>query len=91
MHEMLRQAASDAVAMGPAILLQGLHVAHPLDVVNASALYPDDRRTILAAWISDVYAVGSNPALRYMPGTSKPVTVDEIDSALTELDRRFGA
>jgi hypothetical protein len=50
----------------------------------------DDKRTILAAWASDFYALDSKPALRQLPGTPEPVSIDEVQSALRELDRRYG-
>jgi hypothetical protein len=48
-------------------------------------------RAILAAWASDFHAVDSKTALRRLPGTPEPVSVDEVQSALKELDRRYGA
>lgn len=90
MHDMLQQVVSNAMAMGPAILLQGMQLQRPIDVVKAAALPADDKRTILAAWASDFYAVDSKPAFRHIPGTPEPVSIDEIQSALRELDRRYG-
>jgi hypothetical protein len=90
MHEILQQAASSAAAMGPTILLQGMQIERPLDVVKATALSADDKRTILAAWASDFYAVDSKPAFRHIPGTPEPVFIDEVQAALRELDRRYG-
>jgi hypothetical protein len=76
--------------MGPTILLRGMQIERPLDVVKASALSADDKRTILASWASDFYAVESKPAFRHIPGTPEPVSIDEIQAALKELDRRYG-
>lgn len=90
MHEMLQQAASNAVAMGPMVLLQGMQLRRPMDVVRAPYLSIDEKRTILAAWASDFYAVDSKPALRQVPGTPEPVLIDEVRAALEELDRRYG-
>lgn len=90
MHDMLQRAASNAMTMGPAILLQGMQLQRPIDVVKATALSADDKRTILAAWVSDFYATDSKPAFRHIPGTPEPVSIDEIQSALRELDRRYG-
>lgn len=90
MHDMLQQAASNAMAMGPAVLLHGMQLRRPIDVVRAPSLSIDDKRTILAAWASDFYAVDSKPALRQMPGTLEPVSIDEVQSGLKELDRRYG-
>jgi hypothetical protein len=89
MHEILQHAASSAATMGPTILLQGMQIERPLDVVKASALSADDKRTILASWASDFYA-DSKPAFRHIPGTPEPVSIDEIQAALKELDRRYG-
>ncbi len=90
MHDMLQQAANAAMTTGPAVLLQGMKLKRPIDVVRASALSIDDKRTILAAWASDFYAVDSKPALRQVPGTPQPVSIDEVRAALKELDRRYG-
>lgn len=90
MHEILQQAASNAAAMGLTILLQGMQIERPLDVVKATALSADDKRTILAAWASDFYAVDSKPGFRHIPGTPQPVSIDEVQAALRELDRRYG-
>lgn len=89
MDNMLQQAASDATVMGPAVLVQGMQLRRPIDVVTAPALSADDKRTILAAWASDFYAVESKPALRHLPGTPEPVSIDEVHEALRELDRRY--
>jgi hypothetical protein len=90
MHTMLQQAAHNAMVIGPAVLLQGMQLRRPSDVVRAPALSIDDKRAILAAWASDFYAVDSKPALRQVPGTPEPVSIDEVQSALNELDRRYG-
>jgi len=87
---MLQQAADSAIAMGPTVLLQGMQLRRPTDVVRASALSIDDKRAILAAWASDFYAVDSRPALRQLPGTPEPVSIDDVQSALKALDRRYG-
>jgi len=89
-HDLLQQAASNAAAVGPLVLLQGLQMERPNDVVQARALSVDDKRAILAAWASDLYAVDSRPALRLLPGTPEPVSIDEVQVALRELDRRYG-
>lgn len=70
-HDMLQQAANNAMAMGPRVLLQGMQLRRPIDVVRAPALSVDDKRAILAAWGSDFYAVDAKPALRQLPGTSQ--------------------
>lgn len=91
MDKMLEQAASNAVTIGPTVLApRGLLFRQPIDVVRTPALPVDDKRTILAAWASDFYAIDSKPCLRRVPGTPEPVSIDEVQSALRELDRRYG-
>jgi hypothetical protein len=90
LHDILQHAANNAMAMGPTVLLQGMQLHRPNDVVRAPSLSVDDKRAILAAWASDFYAVDSKPALRQVPGTPEPVPIDEVQSALKELDRRYG-
>ncbi|WP_409565770.1 hypothetical protein [Rhizobium leguminosarum] len=34
MHNMLQQAAGNAMAMGPAVLVQGMQLKRPIDVVR---------------------------------------------------------
>ena len=89
MHNMLQQAANNAMAMGPRVLLQGMELQRPIDVVKAPSLSVDDKRAILAVWASDFYTVESKPALRQLPGTPEPVFIDEVQAALKELDRRL--
>ncbi|MBB3447011.1 MULTISPECIES: hypothetical protein [unclassified Rhizobium] len=90
MHDILKEAVTNAIAMGPMVLLQGMQIERPLDVVKATALSADDKRTILASWASDFYAIDSKPAFRHIPGTPEPVSIDEVQAALKELDRRYG-
>ncbi|MVA27293.1 hypothetical protein V6582_00270 (plasmid) [Agrobacterium vitis] len=87
MHDMLQQAADNV--MGPTVLPHGMRLQRPIDVVRAPIFSVDDKREILAAWASDFYAVDSNPALRYLPGTPEPISIDEVQSALKELDQRY--
>ncbi len=89
MHDLLQRATNNAMAMGPTVLLQGMQVRRPIDVVRVRAFSVDDKRAVLAAWASDFYAVDSKPALRQLPGTT-PVSIDEVQAALEELDRRYG-
>jgi hypothetical protein len=53
MHDMLQQAANNAMALGPTVLVQGMNLRRPTDVVRAPALSVDDKRAMLAAWASD--------------------------------------
>lgn len=64
MHEMLQQVASNAMAMGSTVLVQGMRVERPIDVVRATALSADDKRTTLASWASDFYSVDAEPVFR---------------------------
>ncbi|MGV1872534.1 hypothetical protein [Agrobacterium rosae] len=84
----LQQVVDSAVAMGPTVLMRGMQLRRPIDVVKAPSLSTDDKRAVLAAWASDFYAVDSKPALRQLPGTPEPVPIDEVQSALVELDGR---
>lgn len=90
MHDMLQQAVSSAMVMGPTVFLQGMQLRRPIELVRAPTLSVDDKRAILAAWASDFYAVESNPVLRQLPGMPEPVSIDEVQAALDELDRRYG-
>ncbi len=91
MHDLLQQATNNAMEMGPTALVQGMNLRRPTDVVKAPALSVDDKRAILAAWASDFYAVDSKPALRQLPGTPEPISIDDVQSAIIkELDRRYG-
>lgn len=90
MENMLKRVANDAMAMGPTVLMpKNVQFRRPIDVVNSPALSTQDKRTILAAWASDFYAVDSEPALRQIPGAPGPVSIDDVQSALQELDRRY--
>jgi hypothetical protein len=39
---------------------------------------------------SDFHAVDSKPAFRHMPVAPEPVSIDEVQAVLNELDRRYG-
>ena len=59
----------------------------PGQVVADSRISLAERRGILSSWASDACAVESNPLLRQPPGSSEPVTFEEIINALADLDR----
>ncbi len=40
---------------------------------------------------SDFYAVDSKPAFGHIPRTPQPVSIDEVQAALRELNRRYSA
>jgi hypothetical protein len=63
---------------------------HPRHVVNDPDLTLNEKRAILASWASDACAVEAAPALRQAPGTTSPVSFDEVMDALRELDRWAG-
>jgi hypothetical protein len=84
-----QQLADRAVSIGPVVLVRGLQLQRPSDVVETSPLSVDDKRTILAAWASDLYALNLKPALRQLPGTPEPVSINDVREALVELDRHY--
>lgn len=55
-------------------------------VLQDRKLSIDEKRAILSAWASDMYAVESAPALRMVPGHSAPLRLSEILEALRGLD-----
>lgn len=69
MDDMFKQIAATAVNIGPEVLASHWSpFRRPMDVVNAPALSVDDKRTILAAWASDFYAIDSRPAIARRSG-----------------------
>lgn len=62
----------------------------PHQVVSDPNMDLDEKRSILAAWASDVHAVESLPTLRHLPGTPFPVTFSAIMDARARLDRLVG-
>ena len=63
------------------------HFRHPFDVVHHPQLEPEVKRAILASWASDACAVEGAPALRQPAGLDRPVPLDDVMSALRNLDR----
>ena len=61
--------------------------AHPRDVISDPDLTLNEKRAILASWVSDACAMEAAPALRSPPGCSRPVPVDDILEALCSLDK----
>jgi hypothetical protein len=61
--------------------------SHPRNVLEASDLSAEDKREILASWVSDACAVEGAPAWRRLPGSLALVAVDDILQALQALDR----
>jgi hypothetical protein len=70
-----------------ALIHPGAVFEHPRDVVADSVLTLAAKRAILASWASDASEIASCPALRAPEDLKKPVTIDEIFDALSELDR----
>ena len=65
--------------------------AHPRDVVDDPDLTLNEKRAILASWVSDACAVEAAPALHPPSGAQAPVTVEEILQALRALDAAANA
>ena len=61
--------------------------SHPREVLDASHLSTEEKREILASWVSDACAVEGAPAWRRLPGSLAPVAVNDILEALQALDR----
>lgn len=60
---------------------------HPQEVIAASDLSREEKRTMLAAWASDAWAAESAPGLRYCPGLAgRTVPLDTVLDALRSLD-----
>jgi hypothetical protein len=68
------------------LLLPARFFSHPDDVVDDETLGIQEKRAILASWVSDACAVESMPALRKPPGATEPVPFDAIMDALQRLD-----
>ncbi|WP_136626245.1 hypothetical protein [Bradyrhizobium macuxiense] len=64
----------------------GQKYEHPRDLLRAPGLTAAEKRSILACWASDAFAVASNPALRAPPELNSPVPVSDILDALRALD-----
>jgi len=62
------------------------HHNSPDDVLNDDRLSTNEKRVILSSWASDIYAVGSQPALREVPGISHKLRLADLLTALKHLD-----
>jgi len=62
--------------------------ALPSEVLEDASLSVAEKRAILAEWASDLSAVESYPALRWLPRTTFPVTFSSIMDATQKLDER---
>ncbi|WP_349294048.1 hypothetical protein [Rhizobium sp. AN80A] len=54
MHSQLQRAASQAATIALVVLVPGLQLRRPIDVVRAPFLSIDDRRAFPAAWAPDL-------------------------------------
>jgi hypothetical protein len=73
------------------LLSPARHFRHPDDVLADETLDLQEKRAILSSWASDACAVESMPALRRPPGSSVPVSFDQIMDALRRLDGEAGS
>jgi hypothetical protein len=71
------------------LLSPARHFRHPSDVLADKRLDLQEKRAILSSWASDACAVESMPALRQPPGSSEPVSFDQIMDALRRLDEEL--
>src|ERR1700730_13505138 len=62
------------------------HYDSPADVLSDARLSTDEKRMILSSWVSDMYVVESHPALREVPGIPHRLRLDDILTALKQLD-----
>lgn len=70
-----------------AVVAPGDVFRHPREVLAHPLLSREEKRTILASWVSDACALESAPGLRCLTGArAEPVTVDALLTALAELD-----
>jgi hypothetical protein len=61
---------------------------HPRNVVGDPDLTLNEKRAILASWVSDACAVEAAPTLRRPPGEEREIPFDDIMDALRALDRQ---
>lgn len=68
------------------LLTPSRHYSHPQDVLADANVSMQEKRAILASWVSDACSVPSKPSLRQLPGVATPVAFDDIMEALRSLD-----
>lgn len=95
MREILQQAASSAAAIGPTILLQGMQIERPVDVVKATALQ-DQMTPALSAGLDEqpIFRkapswMGANPRMT-SAGRATSTPKKDIRSYLVAAERTFG-
>ncbi|WP_339159289.1 hypothetical protein [Methylobacterium bullatum] len=70
-----------------AVVAPGDVFRHPREVLAHPLLNREEKRTILASWVSDACALENAPGLRCLTGArAEPVTVEALLAALAELD-----
>ena len=62
------------------------HYKSPDDVLSDARLSADEKRVILSSWASDMYVVESDPTLREVPGMPNRLRLNDVLSALKQLD-----
>jgi hypothetical protein len=62
------------------------HYDSPAHVLDDARLSTNEKRVILSSWASDMYAVESHSTLREVPGIPHRLRLDDILSALKQLD-----
>jgi hypothetical protein len=60
---------------------------HPSHVVNDPDLTLNEKRAILASWVSDACAIEAAPALRRLRGGNRLIRFDDVMEALRTLDK----
>lgn len=63
------------------------HLARPEDILACKLLSAEEKRSILASWASDKYAVASIPGSCHPPEVRASVRFRDIVEALRSLDR----
>jgi hypothetical protein len=61
----------------------------PHELADDPSLSLSEKRAILSEWASDACAIESFPTLRWLPGTTFPVTFSAVMDAREWLDRRM--
>ena len=83
MREDIGSASNDSFITVPDSHLAA--IGHPEDILHHPGLAPEQKRSILASWASDVHAIEGAPALRQLE-SGAIVPVDDILGALRSLD-----
>lgn len=81
------RACPSEIALPADDLLSGKSVvfAHPDEVLSDRELSVEDKRSLLASWVSDAFSVENSPSLRQLT-SGAVVRVDDIMAALKSLD-----